>query len=160
MPQEFSDFSKAVVEWDLKQLYADIKAKDGTEPTPRLKQIIRGLLCGYTPKEIAQKVYNKPTSECIGQDLNRIYGYIQRVVDSEDRVTAGNIVRLTSIAGYRQYCSSPCHLKSSCDNPKVSDIPQSTHLGDWLEPDSPPARSHSSLNNSPNTSHSGRPSPP
>jgi hypothetical protein len=161
MSGRFSHFSQASDEWDLQQLYADIRSvQQSAELTPRVKQIIRGLLCGYTPQEIAQKIYNKPTANCIGQDLNKIYSYVQDVTEGEDRVISGNIVRLTSEAGYRQYCSSPCSLKSSCDNPKASDTPQPTHLSDWIEPDSLPARSPLSPNNAPNTSHSGRPSPP
>jgi hypothetical protein len=161
MSGKFSHFGQAPNEWDLEQLYADIRSiRKSAELTPRVQQIIRGLLCGYTPKEIAQKVYNQPNANCIGQDLNKIYSYIQDVTESEDRVVSGNIVRLTSGAGYRQYCSSPCQFNSSCDNPKASDMPQPTHLSDWSEPDSPPVRSRPSPNNSPNTSHSGRPSPP
>jgi hypothetical protein len=95
MSGKFSNFVEAYDEWDIEGLYADIKlAQGGYKFTPRKQQILRGLLCGYTRGEIAKKIYNKPTADCISQDCTEIYARIKNTIGYEDEINAGNIVRL------------------------------------------------------------------
>jgi hypothetical protein len=66
------NFDRAEIEWNLDQLYGDLAiAKDkisfnlhySKELTETEKLHLRGLLCGYSPTEIATKLFKK-SKEC------------------------------------------------------------------------------------------------
>jgi len=47
-------FAQAANYWDLETLYTDIASAKGKCLTPIEKLHLRGLLCGYSPSEIAE----------------------------------------------------------------------------------------------------------
>lgn len=61
-PQE-EDFSAAEKDWDLPKLYADLASENHKELTKTEKKYLRGLLLGYSPDEIAAKVYKRPDAD-------------------------------------------------------------------------------------------------
>jgi len=50
-------FSQAEQQWDLETLYIDLASAKGRRLTPVEKLHLRGLLCGYSPAEIAEKLH-------------------------------------------------------------------------------------------------------
>ena len=48
-------FKLAENEWDLENLYEDLGSAKGKNLTPMEKSHLRGLLCGFSPAEIAEK---------------------------------------------------------------------------------------------------------
>lgn len=53
-------FAQAAQEWDLETLYADLASAKGKRLTPTEKLHLRGLLCGHSPAEIANKLGKIP----------------------------------------------------------------------------------------------------
>ena len=51
------EFIEAKNNWDLEKLYIDLASAKGKALTPVEKKFLRGLLCGFSPAEIANKVY-------------------------------------------------------------------------------------------------------
>lgn len=49
-------FNYAALQWDLEALYTDLASAKGKRLTPMEKLHLRGLLCGYSPAEIAEKL--------------------------------------------------------------------------------------------------------
>ncbi len=47
-------FSQVAKYWDLETLYKDLASAKGKHLTPVEKLHLRGLLCGYSPSEIAE----------------------------------------------------------------------------------------------------------
>ncbi len=101
------EFLEAEMEWDLSRLYKDLAiAKGRGKPkllTPTEKLHIRGLLCGYSPVEIADKLHKDP--EGLKVDLsNRVYQYVKGVLGKEDENVGNwrNIKEWLEEAGYRQ----------------------------------------------------------
>ena len=56
MPPADEQFTEASNHWDLETLYADLASAKGKRLTPVEKLHLRGLLCGYSPAEIAEKL--------------------------------------------------------------------------------------------------------
>lgn len=85
------EFREAANNWHLEKLYVDIASIKGKSLTPVEKKILRGLLCGYSPSEIANKVYNSSSSSAVRVYLsNGLYKYIQDLVNR----TTGEIIKL------------------------------------------------------------------
>lgn len=87
MLSNLSDFEEAALNWDLERLYQDLgKAKKTFAPHKRRglreteKTHLRGLLCGYSPDEIAQKIQITKTS--LSPTLsNTIYRYVETLME-------------------------------------------------------------------------------
>lgn len=101
------EFLEAEMEWDLSRLYKDLAIAKGRGKskllTPTEKLHIRGLLCGYSPVEIADKLHKDP--EGLKVDLsNRVYQYVKGVLGKEDESVGNwrNIKEWLEEAGYRQ----------------------------------------------------------
>ncbi|MBD3563405.1 helix-turn-helix domain-containing protein, partial [Planktothrix sp. FACHB-1355] len=54
MPSNNEQFTEAANHWDLETLYTDLASAKGKRLTSVEKLHLRGLLCGYSPAEIAQ----------------------------------------------------------------------------------------------------------
>lgn len=81
------NFAEAALEWDLDRLYQDLaKAKKIFAPyrrrglTPMEEVHLRGLLCGYSPDEIARNLY-KATDGVIVSLSHTIYRYVETLME-------------------------------------------------------------------------------
>ncbi|MTJ48321.1 helix-turn-helix domain-containing protein, partial [Dolichospermum sp. UHCC 0259] len=66
-------FVQATNYWDLETLYTDIASAKGKRLTPVEKLHLRGLLCGYSPAEIAERLNksncsHSPTKKELGSN--------------------------------------------------------------------------------------------
>jgi hypothetical protein len=95
-------FVEAESRWDLKTLYADLAAVKGKPLTPVEKLHLRGLLCGYSPAEIAEKLQKNPKG--VETDLcATIYRYVKGFVGKSDGKIENwrNIAEWLEDAGYK-----------------------------------------------------------
>ncbi len=100
-------FLQAALQWDLPRLYQDLAKVKRKRLTPIEQVHLRGLLCGYSPSEIAEKLHRNPAG--LKVDLcNRLYTYIKRLLgkDGEKMVNWRNICEWLGEAGYKQQFSS------------------------------------------------------
>ena len=110
----FKDFAKAKAEWDFALLEADLVSAKGRHLTPVEKLHLQGLLCGYSPAEIAEKLGKSASG--VETDLSAsIYRYVKSLLLKPDEKISNwrNIIEWLDEAGY----------KSSAQNPlKVEDL--------------------------------------
>jgi hypothetical protein len=95
-------FKQAENEWDLENLYADLASEKGRNLTPMEKLHLRGLLCGFSPTEIAEKLEKKING--VEVDLSTtIYQYVKNLVNkSEEKLDNWrDICSLLDEAGYK-----------------------------------------------------------
>jgi hypothetical protein len=95
-------FVEAESRWDLKTLYADLAAVKGKPLTPVEKLHLRGLLCGNSPAEIAEKLQKNPKG--VETDLcATIYKYVKVFVGKSDGKIENwrNIAEWLEEAGYK-----------------------------------------------------------
>ena len=72
----------------LKQLiigiYIDLSSAKGKRLTLTEKKLLRGILCGYSPGEIAEKVYQTKKSNAVRVTLsNGLYRYLEELLISQ-----------------------------------------------------------------------------
>ncbi|WP_254173079.1 helix-turn-helix domain-containing protein [Planktothrix pseudagardhii] len=99
-------FSQAVKYWDLETLYNDLASAKGKHLTPVEKLHLRGLLCGYSPSEIAEQL--SKNSRGVETDLcATIYKYVKFLLDKTDEKIENwrNISEWLEQSGYK--CLSP-----------------------------------------------------
>ena len=99
-------FNQAANNWDLETLYADLASAKGKRLTPVEKLHLRGLLCGYSPTEIAERL-NKSVKG-IGVDFsNTLYLYVKNLVGRGDEKVENwrNITEWLQEAGYKMQSS-------------------------------------------------------
>lgn len=78
------DFKEASYFWDLESLYDDLGRIKGKKLSPTEKLHLRGLLCGYSPTDMAKKLYKNVRG--IESDLSEtIYDYIKKLVNRENQ---------------------------------------------------------------------------
>ncbi|MDJ0735264.1 MAG: helix-turn-helix domain-containing protein [Nostocaceae cyanobacterium] len=95
-------FSQAGNHWDLETLYTDLSSAKGKRMTPAEKRHLRGLLCGYSPVEIAEKLGKSANG--VETDLSAtIYKYVKSLLDKYDEKIENwrNITEWLEEAGYR-----------------------------------------------------------
>lgn len=74
-------FIEASNNWNLEKLYIELASAKGKGLTPVEKRILRGLLCGYSPSEIADVVYKSRSSSVVRVYLsNGLYKYIESML--------------------------------------------------------------------------------
>lgn len=118
------NFTEAANYWNLEKLYLDLAVAKGRSLTPVEKKFLRGLLCGYSPAEIAAQVYKSPTSSAVRVYLsNGLYKYIQELLDQQNETTTPikNWSRVTTLlekAGYK--------LEANQQLPSINCVPE-TH---------------------------------
>lgn len=99
-------FGRASQYWDLETLYQDLASAKGKHLTPVEKLHLQGLLCGYSPSEIAEHLDKSPTG--VETDLcATIYKYVKFLLDKTDEKIQNwrNIAEWLEEAGYK--CLSP-----------------------------------------------------
>ncbi|MEM7552540.1 MAG: NB-ARC domain-containing protein [Cyanobacteria bacterium P01_A01_bin.84] len=107
------EFSDAGNYWFLDKLYIDLSSAKGKRLTPTEKKLLRGILCGYSPGEIAEKVYQTNNSNSVRVSLsNGLYRYIEdlfvRQGGGEIKVKSWNrIGNLLEKAGYKKFAFNP-----------------------------------------------------
>jgi hypothetical protein len=102
MPIINEQFMQTVNYWDLETLYADLASAKGKRLTPMEKLHLRGLLCGYSPSEIAEKL--SKNSKGVETDLcATIYKYVKNLLDKCDEKIENwrNISEWLEEAGYK-----------------------------------------------------------
>ncbi|MEW5857282.1 MAG: helix-turn-helix domain-containing protein [Cyanobacteriota bacterium] len=95
-------FTQAANHWDLETLYADLASAKGKRLTPVEKLHLRGLLCGYSPSEIAERLGKNPKG--VETDLcATLYRYVKSLVDKCDEKIENwrNITEWLDDAGYK-----------------------------------------------------------
>ena len=95
-------FARAANHWDLETLYADLASAKGKRLTPVEKLHLRGLLCGFSPTEIAEKLGKNVKG--VETDLcATLYRYVKSLVDkcNEKIENWRNITEWLEDAGYR-----------------------------------------------------------
>jgi hypothetical protein len=95
-------FAQATNYWDLETLYTDIASAKGKRLTPVEKLHLRGLLCGYSPAEIAERL-NKNVKGVEVDLSNTLYKYVKNLVDKSDEKVENwrNITEWLEEAGYK-----------------------------------------------------------
>lgn len=100
-------FEKAGRYWDLETLYIDLASAKGRRLTPTEKLHLRGLLCNYSPAEIAQtlgkNIKGVETDLCA-----TLYRYVKKLVGKNHAKVENwrNITEWLEDAGYRNIGSS------------------------------------------------------
>lgn len=95
-------FAEAVEEWDLETLYGDLTSVKGKHLTPTEKLHLRGLLCGHSPTEIAEKLNKQPGG--VEADLSAtIYRYVKELAgtNGEKMESWRRVSELLEAAGYK-----------------------------------------------------------
>ena len=96
------EFSEASYHWDLKSLYPDLAFVKGKPLTPMEKLHLRGLLCGFSPSEIAIRL-GKNLKGLEADLCTTIYRYIKGLLDKCDERIENwrNITQWLEEAGYK-----------------------------------------------------------
>lgn len=103
------EFATATNQWDLERLYSDLasakkevalSSRKGLTPAEKLH--LRGLLCGYSPKEIAEKLYKQHRG--VEADLSKtLYRYTEVLTNRELNTLKSwrDVVDWLAEAGYK-----------------------------------------------------------
>lgn len=112
-------FIEAGNDWDLETLYTDLASAKGKRLTPTEKQHLRGLLCGHSPAEIAEKLNKNPKGIAV-DFCNTLYQYVKNLVGkSEEKVENWRrICEWLDDAGYKTQ-SSPETESGDCLSAKI-----------------------------------------
>ncbi len=91
-------FTDAEKSWDLKRLYTDLGQAKGKSLTSKEKLHLRGLLCGYSPAEIAKKRHKSPDGLKVNLS-NTLYQYVKTLVNRDNKKVENwtNIPRMPSV---------------------------------------------------------------
>ena len=137
------DFIEAKNNWDLEKLYIDLASAKGKALTPVEKKFLRGLLCGFSPAEIANKVYKTRSSSTVRVYLsNGLYKYIEEMLTKQasDSVKVKNWSRVTQLlerAGYKKARLQTESVNHNINDlrKKITELPsiKSTPTQDWGE---------------------------
>lgn len=99
------EFAEAAELWNLERLYTDLGSAKGKGLTPVEKQYLRGLLCGYSPNEIAERCH--VASDTVRNYLSKgLYRYIEEFLMRNEEQQArvkdwSRVAILMERAGYR-----------------------------------------------------------
>jgi energy-coupling factor transporter ATP-binding protein EcfA2 len=102
------EFVEAKNNWELEKLYIDLASAKGKALTPVEKKFLRGLLCGFSPAEIANTVYKTRSSSTVRVYLsNGLYKYIEEMLSivAGTTIKVKNWSRVTQLlekAGYKK----------------------------------------------------------
>ncbi|MEA5502551.1 NB-ARC domain-containing protein [Halotia wernerae UHCC 0503] len=137
------EFIEAKSSWELEKLYIDLASTKGKALTPVEKKFLRGLLCGYSPGEIATIVYQSRSSSTVRVYLsNGLYKYIEEMLSkqAEYSVKVKNWSRVTHLlekAGYRKgrlQLQPAINPKKTLQEPETDLVKiKSTQIQDWGE---------------------------
>lgn len=108
-------FTEVAEHWDLDTLYDDVASGKGRRLTPVEKLHLRGLLCGYSPAEIAEKLYK--TVKGVESELcTTIYVYVKNLLGKQSEKVENwrNITEWLEQAGYKNNISPQCKFNNNC----------------------------------------------
>ncbi|WP_413261903.1 helix-turn-helix transcriptional regulator [Floridanema flaviceps] len=123
MASNNEEFAQAANHWDLETLYADLASIKGKRLTPMEKLHLRGLLCGYSPSEIAEKLGKN--AKGVETDLcATIYKYVKSLLDkfNEKIENWRNISEWLEDAGYKSRSSAKVPVSSLLPENSVVNI--------------------------------------
>jgi hypothetical protein len=102
MPHSEEQFTSAANQWDLETLYVDLASAKGKRLTPVEKIHLRGLLCGYSPAEIAEKLH-KSIKGVESEMCTTLYSYVKSLVGKSNEKVENwrNITEWLEEAGYK-----------------------------------------------------------
>jgi hypothetical protein len=106
--QKIEEFIEAKNSWEVERLYINLASSKGKALTPVEKKFLRGLLCGFSPAEIANTVYKSRSSSTVRVYLsNGLYKYIEDMLSDQTGhpVKVKNWSRVTHLleeAGYKR----------------------------------------------------------
>jgi len=106
MASNNNPFAQAANNWDLETLFADLASAKGKSLTPTEKTHLCGLLCGYSPAEIAEKLHKNVKG--VEVDICRtIYIYVKELVGNSNGKVENwrNITEWLDTAGYKNQSS-------------------------------------------------------
>jgi hypothetical protein len=106
MPLTNQPFAEAANHWDLETLYADLASTKGKRLTPVEKLHLRGLLCGYSPADIANKLH-KSVKGVESEMCTTLYPHIKSLVGKSNEKVENwrNITEWLDEAGYKTQLS-------------------------------------------------------
>ena len=115
-------FNQAANHWDLETLYTDLASAKGKRLTPIEKLHLRGLLCNFSPAEIAEKLQKTPKG--VETDLcATLYKYVKSLVSksTEKMENWRNISEWLEEAGYKTKPPAKFPIPDGlCENSKVN----------------------------------------
>jgi hypothetical protein len=102
MPPTNEQFTQATNHWDLETLYTDLASAKGKRLTPVEKLHLRGLLSGYSPAEIADKLH-KSVKGVESEMCTTLYPHIKSLVGKSNEKVENwrNITEWLDEAGYK-----------------------------------------------------------
>ncbi|HBK22606.1 MAG TPA: helix-turn-helix domain containing protein [Planktothrix sp. UBA10369] len=102
MPPTNEQFTQAANHWDLETLYIDLASTKGKRLTPVEKLHLRGLLSGYSPAEIADKLH-KSVKGVESEMCTTLYPHIKSLVGKSNEKVENwrNITEWLEEAGYK-----------------------------------------------------------
>lgn len=112
------EFIEAINSWDLDKLYIDLSSAKGKRLTPTEKKLLRGILCGYSPREIAEKLYQAKNSNSVRVALsNGLYRYLEELLinlnEDEFKIKSWNKIPIyLEKAGYKRISYKVCLVYS------------------------------------------------
>jgi len=96
-----TQFTRAQTDWDLDRLYQDLAKTKGKPLSPMEKLHLRGLLCGYSPNQIAKILRKNPKG--VHVDLAKtLYPYLEGVVHKVGVENWRNVREWLEKIGYRK----------------------------------------------------------
>jgi hypothetical protein len=116
-------FTQAANHWDIETLYTDLASAKGKRLTPVEKLHLRGLLCGYSPAEIAEKLGKN--AKGVETDLcATLYRYVKSLVDkcSEKIENWRNVTEWLEEAGYKSQSSAKLPVSNYLPENSVANI--------------------------------------
>jgi len=134
------EFIEAAYNWKLEKLYVDLASAKNKGLTPVEKKILRGLLCGYSPREIADIIYQSSGSSSVRVYLsNALYKYIEIMLSSQtsQKIKIKHWSRVTKLledAGYKLSVSlSPQVTPALIEEVNQSEIKQPSDWGEAVD---------------------------
>ena len=116
-------FSQAAHQWDLETLYTDLASAKGKRLTPVEKLHLRGLLCGYSPGEMAEKLGKD--AKGVESDLcASVYKYVKGLIGKCNEKIGNwrNIAEWLEEAGYKTKSSAKLPVKDLLPENSVVNI--------------------------------------
>jgi hypothetical protein len=137
------EFIEAQQNWDLEKLYVDLAFVKTKALTPVEKKFLRGLLCGCSPAEIANKVYQSRSSSTVRVYLsNGLYKYIEDMLGNQSGYSVkvknwSYVTHLLEKAGYKKNSFSVTPTTTLIQNTREQETEvlklKSTKIRDWGE---------------------------
>ncbi|XZN99039.1 MAG: helix-turn-helix transcriptional regulator [Microcoleus sp.] len=114
MPPTNEQFTQAANHWDLETLYIDLASTKGKRLTPVEKLHLRGLLSGYSPAEIADKLH-KSVKGVESEMCTTLYPHIKSLVGKSNEKVENwrNITEWLEEAGYKTQLSAESQVSDS-----------------------------------------------